>query len=231
MKTATTIAKIADTLKRAEVASDTVNQARTLADEARQRRDIAALVMIAPFTKAVEAANTMTEKAKDAYYGYYTVGDRYYSAASRKHTRDKAAAKYGKPVVFHEPTIDNDEYQARLAAARQRRERDLARHQVAVFPNDVYTTADISRSLFVRIMARNPQELPEMPDADQVAAHAAVEVAKYDQRINEILPIRDEAIDELIHGEYEGPRVTNAQLSRLAGVTTARACQMRKGTR
>jgi hypothetical protein len=197
VKTAATIAKIADPEKRAKAASQTLAAAHAKAEAARQRRDIAALVMIEPFVRAVAPSNRTRAEAKAAY----DAGD-----------------------------IDASTYYARLAQAREERAAALEAAGVEVYPADVYNLIGVARNLFVRMMARMPDTLPEFDDPRAEAKAAARDVRRYNQIADDVRALRDAATDDLLNGR-SGTRMSNADVSRLTGLTTARVAQLRLGTR
>lgn len=227
MRTPAAIRKIADPEKRAKAAADLAHEARAKAEDARQRRDLAALVMIEPFVRAVAPSNAMQADAKDAYYGYLTVGGQRFA---KRDTAEKHAAETGETIEIVGPSIDTDEYEARLAAARDRRERDLAENNVEVYPADVYNLIGVSRTLFVRMMARMPDDLPRLDDPEAVAKAAVKDMRKFDALVDEAVKIRNEAVEVLLNGTGAA-RVKNADVARLTGLTTARVAQLRLGTR
>lgn len=196
MRTAKTIAKIADPKRRAKAASDLVREARDKAEEARQRRDLAALVMIEPFVRAVAPSN-----------------------------RDRDAAKR----AYDAGQIDDSTYYARIEQAKSVRRAALEMAGVSVYPVDVYTLIGVSRTLFVRMMARMPERLPKMDDPQAQAKAAARDVLRYAKIVDEAIEVRDEAVDELLNGR--GERMSNADLARLTELTTARVAQLRVGVR
>lgn len=229
MKSLTAIRKIANPEKRAKAAADLIHEADERAEDARQRRDLAALVMIEPFVRAVAVANEMQSAAKDAYYGYWTVGDQRFSADAPV-SAERESNETGDPMVWHEPTIGDDEYQQRLAAARERRAADLERYNVTIYPAEVYTLIGVARNLFVRMMGRMPENLPEMDDPEAVAKAAAKDVRKYRQIAKDAVPVRDEGVEAMFYGNGTELR-TNAYVARLTDLTTARVAQLRKGVR
>lgn len=231
MKTAATIEKIADRNKRARAAAQTLREARAKAEAARARRDYAALVMIAPFVRTVAPFNARQEKARDAYYGYYTVNGRRYT---REKTARREAAKVGVDAVYHEPTMSTDDYYAALDRIKVERREALTKAGVTIEPADVYALIGVSRGLFVRMMKRMPPDTPDASEYDgdpaKDAKAAAKDVQRFEAIENEVRPIRDEVLDDLLNG-ISGPAERNADIARLTDLTTARVAQLRLGTR
>lgn len=130
--------------------------------------------------------------------------------------------------------------EAEAAAEHARAERDMAtivaHLDQGVRPVVLYRdTLAVSRGLFNRIIQRAPVDRPEIPDAKTVAGKAARQVRKYEAIVEQAREIRDTAALMLMNGrDAQGnkvPTVTNADISRATGLTTARVAQMRTGTR
>lgn len=93
----------------------------------------------------------------------------------------------------------------------------------------------VSRALFNRVKQRAPAERPSIPNAEQAAGKAAKKVAEYEAVADRARHIRDETAIAMMNGAADdGSKVTpvsNADIARLTGLSTARIAQMRTGTR
>lgn len=130
--------------------------------------------------------------------------------------------------------------EAEAAAERARAERDMAtivaHLDQGVPPVVLYRdTLAVSRGLFNRIIQRAPAERPTIDNAKAVAGKAAKQVRKFEAIVEQAREIRDTAALNLMNGRDEQgnrvPPVSNADISRATGLTTARVAQMRTGTR
>lgn len=87
-------------------------------------------------------------------------------------------------------------------------------------------TIDISRTLWTKIVKEANGPLSRYPDPRAVAQEAARQIAECERRYEEARPIRDETARALMNGEY-GPPMSNAEVARLARLTSARVAQLR----
>jgi dienelactone hydrolase len=191
--------QIADLSERAHAASAVARETERLGDEARSRRDLAALVMIEP----------------------YQIAQRPYDAAME---RIDAALESAK--------IDSRTANQRRDKAKEARRKAMV--GVEVKPVDVYKhTIGVSRGLFVRLLHRAPNQLPEIENAREVALMAKEDCQMYDAINVDARIIRDEAITVLLNGDRKAgiKAISNADVARLTGLTTARVAQLRYGTR
>lgn len=203
MKSVADVANIADPYKRMVAAATLARQAEAKADGYRRKRDLAILVMLRPFADAVAETN-----------------------AERKRLRD----------ALNAGTITDDEYAEGLAANREQRQRDLAAADVKIQPVDVYEMLNVSRNLVNRILMRMPTEdLPPMRSPQRTAITAHEKIAPLVETIDAAKEIRDTAALMLMAGEGpDGEHVTpvsNADVARATGLTTARIAQLREGVR
>lgn len=139
--------------------------------------------------------------------------------------------------------------EAETAAKERRSLRDMAvivaRLDHDVPPVRIYRDLDISRALFNRILQRAPSDadraaiVAEHPErfADPMATAATVvaEVRHFEQRVEEAREVRDALAQGLMNGEDPDgkpvPPVSNAEIARITGLTTARVAQLRTGGR
>lgn len=101
-------------------------------------------------------------------------------------------------------------------------------------PIDVYTLLGVSRGLFFRmIRGRMPLELDDVPDAREVAETTGRQCEMYDVIALGARTIRDEAVLALLNGNPKAkrPPMSNADVTRITGLTSARTHQIRMGTR
>jgi hypothetical protein len=98
-------------------------------------------------------------------------------------------------------------------------------------------TLECSRGLYVRIIQRAPSQRPKMDDALAQARESAQAVRRHEAVIEEARLVRDETALLLMNGGTDpvtGNKVTpvsNAEIARATGLTTARVAQVRTGTR
>lgn len=203
MKSPADVANIADPYKRMVAAANLARQAESKAEGYRNKRDLAILVMLRPFADAVARTN-----------------------AERKRLRD----------ALNAGTITDEEYTEGLAANRAQRQADLAAADVKIQPVDVYEMLNVSRNLVNRILMRMPTEpLPPMRDPKRTAKAAHAKVAPLMEVVDAAKEIRDTAALMLMDGE--GPNgeqvtpVSNADVARATGLTTARIAQLRESVR
>jgi hypothetical protein len=203
MKSVQDVAKIADPFKRMVAAATLSRQAEAKADGYRQKRDLAILVMLRPFADAVAATN-----------------------AERKRLRDALEAGH----------ITEDGYAVGLAKNREQRQRDLREANVVTYPVHVYEMLGVSRNLVNRILMRMPTEaLPDMRDPKRSAKAAHAKIGPLEQIIDAAKEIRDTAALLLMAGEDDAGNevapVSNADVARATGLTTARIAQLRESIR
>lgn len=90
-----------------------------------------------------------------------------------------------------------------------------------------------SRSLFNRIIQKAPAaaDRPHIPNAERRAATSTAKVRDLDAQVAAMRALRDKTAVNLMNGVGDhGERVevvTNAEVARILGVSTARAAQMR----
>lgn len=201
-------------LARAEAAQ--LDAVRRLTDP-RERAEAAAALVRQARAKA-DAARSRRDVAALVLIEPYEAAQRPY-----KRVKDQVDAQ------LEAGDIDYPEANARLAEAKA--ERAKAMEGVTYTPVDVYRDIlGVSRGLFVRMTQRAPEQLPDIPDAEQVATKAANDVDRYDALAAEALRIRNEVTDDLLNG-LTGPAMRNADIARMTGLTTARVAQLRLGTR
>lgn len=98
-------------------------------------------------------------------------------------------------------------------------------------------TLECSRGLFVRIIQRAPSKRPKMEGALDQARESAQAVRRHEATIEAARIIRDETALLLMNGGKDpvtGAKVapvSNAEIARATGLTTARVAQVRTGTR
>lgn len=203
MKNATDVAQIADPMERLTAAAALVRKAEQRADSLRTKRDLAILAMLRPFADAVAATN-----------------------AERARLRDR----------LHAGELTDAEYDAALTANREQRRADLAAANVTVYPKDVYEMLGVSRNLVNRLLMRMPDApLPHMADPARAAKRAHAQIPPIEATIAHAREIRDIAALILMSGQDEDghtfPPVSNADVARATGLTTARIAQLREGVR
>jgi len=91
-------------------------------------------------------------------------------------------------------------------------------------PVDIVDLIGVSRGLFVRIRQRGPAHLPVIDNAEDVARTMGEETIKWDTLAKQAGLVRDNAI-------YEARQagISNADLHRATGLTTARIAQLKHG--
>lgn len=128
----------------------------------------------------------------------------------------------------------------RAEGARQVRDQAtiIAHLDDGVAPAEMYRDVlDCSRGLFVRIIQRAPAKRGKMSDAKEQARSSAKAVRKHEAVIERAREIRDSTALLLMTGGkdpvtgLEVERVSNAEIARVTGLTTARVAQIRAGTR
>jgi len=98
-------------------------------------------------------------------------------------------------------------------------------------------TLQCSRGLFVRIIQRAPAKRDKMDDPVAQARESAAAVRRHEAVIEEARAIRDETALLLMNGGIDpvsGQKVipvSNAEIAKRTGLTTARVAQVRTGTR
>lgn len=98
-------------------------------------------------------------------------------------------------------------------------------------------TLECSRGLFVRIIQRAPARRPKMEGALDQARESAQAVRRHEATIEAARIVRDETALLLMNGGKDpvtGEKVkpvSNAEIARATGLTTARVAQVRTGTR
>lgn len=199
MKSVTDVASISDLRERLAAASHLVRESERKAERLRLRRDLAILVMLRPFADAVAATNA-------------------------KRASLRADLEAGK--------ITDDGYLTGLNANREQRGADLAAANVEVYPVHVYEMLGVSRNLVNRLLMRMPTTpLPEMHDPARVAKRAHAQMPEVEETLAKAREIRDTAALLLMSGEGENgeefPPVSNADVARVTGLTTARIAQLR----
>ena len=199
MKSVTDVASISDLRERLASASHLVRESETKAERLRLRRDMAILVMLRPFADAVATTNA-------------------------KRAALRADLEAGK--------ITDEEYLTGLNANREQRGADLAAAEVAVYPVHVYEMLGVSRNLVNRLLMRMPTApLPDMADPARVAKRAHAQMPEVEETLSKAREIRDTAALMLMSGEGENGEefapVSNADVARVTGLTTARIAQLR----
>jgi hypothetical protein len=199
MKSVTDVASIPDLRDRLAAASALVRACETKAERLRTRRDIAILVMLRPFADAVASTNA-------------------------KRAALRADLDAG--------TIDDEAYAYGLAVNRDQRHADLEAANVTIYPRDVYEMLGVSRNLVNRLLMRMPTAaLPDMADPARVAKRAHAQMPEVEATLSAAREIRDTAALLLMSGEGENgeefPPVSNADVARVTGLTTARIAQLR----
>jgi hypothetical protein len=135
------------------------------------------------------------------------------------------------------------EFAAKAEASRA--ERDAALVSLHVHegwtPVQCYRLVDVSRGLFVRMMAKAEEqaeqsgdEIPHVPDAEKTAKRAARELARHDAALDQYRDKRDDDAVPMLNGAIrkdDGGMYRNAEVARMTGLTTARVAQLRHGER
>lgn len=104
-----------------------------------------------------------------------------------------------------------------------------------VQPVHIYRdTVGVSRGLFNRVIQRAPDKRPVIPNAVEVAGAAQADLKKWVALVDEVMDIRDDLALSMMNGVADdGGRTTpvsNANVARITGLTTARVAQMRTGS-
>lgn len=95
----------------------------------------------------------------------------------------------------------------------------------------------VSRQLFVRMTADRTEgdtgvfAGQTVTEVKRAAGNAASKVREYTARAEAAREARRRVIDELLAGKGERRPMSNAEVARLTGLTTARVAQVRYGTR
>lgn len=197
------VAKIADPMERLTAASDLARKAEAQEERLRSKRDLAILTMLRPFAEAVAPTNAVR-------------------AQIRRRLNDGE--------------ITEDEYEVLLRENREQRGRDLAAANPPVQPSDVYKMLDVSRNLVNRLLMRMPSgDLPPVLNPKRTAREAHAKMPACEALIEQAKEIRDTAALILMSGEDDDGRtfepVSNADVARATGLTTARIAQLREGVR
>lgn len=127
-------------------------------------------------------------------------------------------------------------------AERARQVRDMAACVAhlddGVPPVEMYRDVlECSRGLFVRIIQRAPAERPDMKAARRQAAESAKAARRHEEVIEGARALRDETILLLLNGGTDPVTgtpvapISNADVARATGLTTARVAQVRTGAR
>lgn len=199
MKAVSEVASIANPMDRLRAAAALAQEAEARGEEMRVQRDLAMQVLLRPFADAVAPANA----ARAVLRQRYEAGE-----------------------------IDHDTYQAGLAENRARRRKDLADAGVKIHPVHVYTALDCGRSLVNRVLMRMPNDPPKrMRDPESAAREAHAAVREADAVLADAREVRDMAAITLMSGIDDDGNpiglVTNAEIARETGLSTARIAQMR----
>lgn len=124
--------------------------------------------------------------------------------------------------------ITEAEYEAGLSENREQRQKDLRAANVTIYPVTIYKMLGVVRSLVNRILMRMPDgDLPTMSDPAKAARNAHRQLPQYEKILRDARIIRDDAALSLIEGASGAP-VSNAEIARTAGLTTARIAQLRE---
>lgn len=200
MKTVTDVAAITDPMERLVAASDLVRKAETKVERLRNQRDLAILVMLRPFADAVAPTNAARARVKAAY---------------------------------HDGKITQEEYSEALAENRKRRRYDLEVAGVTVQPVNVYEPLGVSRGMVNRLLMRMPDgPLPVVENPEAEARSAATKLPAVEETLTEAKRIRRDAALILMDGRdddgNEFQPISNADVARITGLTTARIAQLRQ---
>lgn len=229
MKTASEIRRIKDPWARAAAAQDALNKLAPRERAARARRDVAALVLIAPYARAAQESNEFRAAAKAAYQGYWGKPDGEIIA-----TTEQAAAQYQRShpdveIVYYKPSIRYDQYIERLEEARKMRDAAFAeakgRGEQIMEPVAVYEALGMHRNLLVRLKKRQ-SGLPDMPNPMEEGLAAKKELAPLTEKTTALREIRDGAIDDLI-----AEAIPSVDIAKHLGLSPARVTQIRQGGR
>lgn len=199
MKSVADVASITDLRERLAAASALVRACEEKAERLRIRRDVAILVMLRPFADAVADTNAKRAELRTA---------------------------------LDADQITAEQYAAGLAENREQRRADLAKAGVEIQPVNVYEMLGVSRNLVNRLLMRMPTTpLPEVKDPARTAKRAHAQMPEVEETLSKAREIRDTAALMLMAGEGENgeefPPLSNADVARVTGLTTARIAQLR----
>lgn len=93
----------------------------------------------------------------------------------------------------------------------------------------LYRDLGVARALVERIVARAPAVRPDLPNALARAKRAHAKVVELTPTIEALKAVRDPTMLTLLNGTYDGDAVSNADVARRTGLSTARVAQMRTG--
>lgn len=200
MKSVSDVAKIEDPMERLTAAANLVRTAEARVERLRSRRDLAILTMLRPFADAVAPTN-----------------------AVRAQLRAKVNAG----------ELDDEQYIAALGENREQRRADIEAANVTITPVDVYEMLGVSRNLVNRLLMRMPDApLPDVANPKRAAKAAHAKIPEWECVIEEARAIRDATARMVMSGEDDDGReftpVSNADVARATGLTTARIAQLRE---
>lgn len=144
---------------------------------------------------------------------------------------------YDEAIAKIDAALDADKIDSATAENRRQKAREKRRkgmESVEYKPAAVWRDAmGISRGMFARLIRRAPAVLPDIPNAYEVAKAARVECELYDAINDQARTIRDRAVAVLLNGDAKRgiQPISNADVARITGLTTARVAQMRYGRR
>lgn len=232
MITETKIAKIRaieDTWDRASEAQAALRLTEPLEKATRARRDVAALVLVAPYANAAQESNEYRAEAKAEHDGYWAKTDGEKVATTKQSAAHYVKANPGVKVVYHKPSITQAEYLERLEIARKMRDAAFtaakARGELIMEPAKVYTALGMHRNLLVRLMKRKSTNLPDLPNAMEEGQKARDELIPLTKVATELREIRDGAIEVLI-----ADAIPSVDIASHLGITPARVTQIRQGS-
>lgn len=132
--------------------------------------------------------------------------------------------------------ITDEEYIAFLAENREKRQDDLHKAKVTIYPADIYKMLGISRNLVNRILMRMPvEDLPPIRRPKQIAQTAHAKIGPLQETVSQARDIRTAAALQVMSGEDDQgnaiPPVSNAEIARATRLTTARVAQLRTAVR
>lgn len=229
MTTTSEIRKIEDPWARAKAAQEALRAVEPKEKNARARRDAAALVLVAPFTRAAQESNEFRAAAKAEYEGYWAKTDGEKIATTKRAADQYSVANPGVPLIYHAPTISHAEYNERLETARRMREAAFTAARTAgeeiLKPADVHEALGMHRNLLIRLMKRR-SAVPNFPNAMEDGKKAAEELGPLSAALTTLREIRDDAIDELV-----AQGMQSVDIAEHLGITPARVTQIRHGGR
>lgn len=197
-------------------------------------QSVATVAAIGDIAKRAKAASRLVREAQEKADTARTDRDLAIVAMVRDFVRITGQYKAQEDEVnaaWERGEIDDPERERRLKPIRDAKNRDLAA-EAKFRPVDAYRTTGVSRSLFVRIISRAPADLDPIAHPDKAARKHAEAVTKYDTVTEEARQIRDDAITTCLTPVADGGLgMSNADVARLTGLTTARIAQMRLGRR